>query len=48
MNHTKEPWKAVTGGRCDPEVIITTQDRIDNHKGEICGMGAILKVEVLP
>ena len=38
MNHTKEPWKAVTGGRCDPEVIITTQDRIDNHKGEICGM----------
>ena len=38
MSHTKEPWISVTGGRFNPEIIITTQDRIDNHKGEICGM----------
>lgn len=38
MNHTKEPWIAVPGGRHDPEVIITTQHRLDQSKGEICGM----------
>jgi hypothetical protein len=38
MSHTKEPWVELPGGRHDPEVIITTQDRIDQSRGEICGM----------
>ena len=38
MNHTKEPWIIVPGGRLDPEVIITTQHRLDGRKAEICGM----------
>lgn len=38
MNHTKEPWIVVPGGRHDPEVIITTQHRLDGRRGEICGM----------
>ena len=37
-NHTPGPWKAVDGGRFDPEVIITTEGRIDSHHGEICSM----------
>lgn len=36
--HTPEPWVAIPGGRHDPEVIITTQHRIDMSLGEICGM----------
>lgn len=38
MRHTKEPWIIVPGGRLDPEVIITTQHRLDGIKAEICGM----------
>ena len=38
MSHTKEPWIIVPGGRLDPEVIITTQHRLDGRKAEICGM----------
>jgi hypothetical protein len=38
MSHTKEPWIIVPGGRFDPEVIITTQHRLDGRKAEICGM----------
>lgn len=38
MSHTKEPWIICPGGRYDPEVIITTQARLDTAKGEICGM----------
>ena len=38
IKHTPEPWIAVPGKRHDPEVIITTQYRLDQSKGEICGM----------
>ena len=36
--HTPGPWKAVDGGQFGHEVIITTEDRIDSHHGEICSM----------
>ena len=36
--HTPEPWIAVQGGCLDPDVIITTQQRLDESLGEICGM----------
>lgn len=36
--HTPEPWIAIPGGRHDPEMIITTQHRLAQSYGEICGM----------
>lgn len=38
MSHTKEPWISMPGGRFDRDVIITTQDRVDQSYGEICSM----------